>query len=225
MTNLPIDLRNVVINPALFHPMQHIGIEVIVVLQAVGVTTRSIRRALLVAIDTKRTDAKTYPRLGQQNCPTQLTDQRVHVLTTPIAFGRLCISLWHTILTETSFIGEGSATRWIGIEIVIHVDRIHVISRDNIFDNPTNKLAALRQSGIEQDLLVIGHEPFGMTVVDVGSRKTGVACRARPIGVQPSMKLHVPLVALLNQEGHRIKITLRCPSLLPREETAPGLNV
>ena len=49
VTNLPINLRHAIVDEAIVHPEEHIGIEVVVVLQTEGVGTD--RRITLVAIN------------------------------------------------------------------------------------------------------------------------------------------------------------------------------
>ena len=52
MSDFPINLRDIVIYPAIVYPQKHVGIQVIVVLQSVCFT--SIRVILLVTINTER---------------------------------------------------------------------------------------------------------------------------------------------------------------------------
>ena len=62
MSHLPINLRNIIINPALFYPIGNIGIQVVVILQTIRITAGTVWRTLLIPIDTKRTDTKANPR-------------------------------------------------------------------------------------------------------------------------------------------------------------------
>ena len=64
VSDLPIDLGDVIIDPTLLYPIGDIGVEVVVVLQTVGIATRSVRGAFLVAVDAEGTDTEAYPRLG-----------------------------------------------------------------------------------------------------------------------------------------------------------------
>ena len=52
MAYLPIQLGHAIIYPSIVHPHQHIGIQVVVVLQSVGIASHR-RSILLVTIDTK----------------------------------------------------------------------------------------------------------------------------------------------------------------------------
>ena len=52
ITNLPVDLRHAVVEPAIIHPHQHVGIEIVVILCTVGVTANI--GVVPVAIDAER---------------------------------------------------------------------------------------------------------------------------------------------------------------------------
>ena len=102
---------------------------------------------------------------------------------------------------------------------------VHVVTADDITHYPADKLTAFRQSRVEKDLFIIGDKPFGMLMIDVGIGETGVSRRARPVRIQPSVKLHVPFMAFLDQEGHRVELTCRGYALLSGEEAAPRLDI
>ena len=60
LANLPIELRNHVVNPTLLHPKKDISIELVVVLQTIGLATTFV--ILFVAPDTEWRDTKLYIR-------------------------------------------------------------------------------------------------------------------------------------------------------------------
>ena len=72
VSDLPIDLGDVIIDPTLLYPIGDIGVEVVVVLQTVGIATRSVCGAFLVAVDAEGTDTEAYPRLGEQDGTFQI---------------------------------------------------------------------------------------------------------------------------------------------------------
>ena len=225
MSDLPIDLGDVIIDPTLLYPIGDIGVEVVVVLQTVGIATRSVRSAFLVAVDAEGTDTEAYPRLGEQDGTFQFPDQGIHVLPAPIVPLRLAVSFSQAVFPEAVIIRERHTRRRIGIEIIVHMDRVHVVTADDITHYPADKLTAFRQSRVEKDLFIIGDKPFGMLMIDVGIGETGVSRRARPVRIQPSVKLHVPFMAFLDQEGHRVELTCRGYALLSGEEAAPRLDI
>jgi hypothetical protein len=62
MPSLPVELRQVVIDPPLLYPKLDVGIEVVVVLQPVGIA--SVGVATLVPVNAEGANPETYPRLG-----------------------------------------------------------------------------------------------------------------------------------------------------------------
>ncbi len=87
------------------------------------------------------------------------------------------------------------------------MDSVYVVTADDITHYPADKLTAFRQSWVEKDLFIIGDKPFGMLMINVGISETGVSCCACPVRIQPSVKLHVPFMAFLDQESHRVELS------------------
>ena len=225
MPDLPIDLGDIIIDPALLHPIEDISIEIIIILQAVRRAARAVGRAPLIAVDAKGADAETDPRLGQQDRPLQLADQGVDILAPPlVALARL-IAHRQAIFPETPVVGESQSGHRVGIEIIIHVDRVDVVAAHDITHHQADELPAIRNARIKEDLLVVFHEPFGVLIIYMCRREPRVARRAGPVRIQPSVKLHSPLVTFVDQEGDQVKITLRRPSLLTRIKAAPRLDL
>ena len=67
VTNLPVDLRNIVIHPTLVYPIKDVGIKVVVVLKSVRLTAGNISAILLVMENAKGTYAKLHPGLCAVN--------------------------------------------------------------------------------------------------------------------------------------------------------------
>ena len=153
------------------------------------------------------------------------TEARYHVLPAPIVPLRLAVSFSQAVFPEAVIIRERHTRCGIGIEIIVHMDSVHVVTADDITHYPADKLTAFRQSRVEKDLFIIGDKPFGILMIDVGIGETGVSRRARPVRIQPSVKLHVPFMAFLDQEGHRVELTCRGYALLSGEEAAPRLDI
>ena len=74
----PVDLWQVVVHPSFFYPQHHIGIEVVIVLEPVGVA--SVGVVALVAVDSEGRHAKFHPGLHGQDGFVELLDEDVHVL-------------------------------------------------------------------------------------------------------------------------------------------------
>ena len=225
MPDLPIDLGDIIIDPALLHPIEDIGVEIIIILQAIRRAARAVGRALLIAVDAKGADAKTNPGLCQQDRPLQLTDQGVDILTPPLVTLTRLIAHRQAIFLETPVVGESQSGHRVGIEVIIHVDRVDIVTAHDITHHPADELPAIRNTRIKEDLLVVFHEPFGVLIIYMCRREPRVARRTGPVRIQPGVKLHAPLVALVDQEGDQVKIALRRPSLLARIKTAPRLDL
>ena len=149
MPDFPIYLRHVIVYPSFAYPARDVGIQVVVVLQSVGVATRTIRRALLVAVNAERADTETYPRFGQQDGPFQIPNQLVDVGTSPSAPLGCLISFAQSIFLKTFVVREWHTCDGIGIKIVVHVNGVHIITTDNVAYDAANELPAFRQAGVE----------------------------------------------------------------------------
>ena len=167
MVYFPIYLRHVVIYPAFFYPVEDVGIKVVIVLQAVGIAAGTVGCAFLVTVDTEGTDAETHPGFGEQDGPFQFADQRVHVLPAPVTALCIGITFVQSVFLETLIVGERHAGCRIGVEIVVHMDGVHIVTADNVAYYLINELAAFGQSRVEQNLFIIGNEPFRMFVINM----------------------------------------------------------
>ena len=160
MTYLPINLRDVVVNPTLTHPFEHVGIEVVVVLSAVCGTASWV--VTLVAIDAEGTDAKLHPRLYLANLLAHLLHELVDILTTPIAFVHAA-----SICVVGCVVGNGNARNGVGVEVVVHMDAIHVIAPDDITYDLADEVAILGTTRVEEEQAVVVEEAVGMTRIFV----------------------------------------------------------
>ena len=83
MPYLPINLWYTVVYPPVVNPKQHVGIEVVVVLQAVSIT--AYRRRFPVSVNAERRHAKFHPRLHVGYGVVELTYEKVDIVTSPVA--------------------------------------------------------------------------------------------------------------------------------------------
>ncbi len=103
-------------------------------------------------------------------------NSRIRVFTFSRRQSFLCASLYpfsQAVFPEAVIIRERHARYGIGIEIVVDMDRVHVVTADDITHYPADELPAFRQSRVEKDLFIIGDKPFGMLMIDVGNRRNG----------------------------------------------------
>ena len=219
MAYLPVNLRDIVVYPTFACPKQHVGVKVVVVLQAAGLASQRVAR--VVAVDAERRHAELDPRLQSAHRFVYLADEQVDVATPPVAD----VVEAATIAGKAGRVGELHPFRGIGIEVVVHVDGIDIVARHNVAHHLADVITALRQGRVEEQLVAVGKEPLGVAVVDVLRRQLVGQRRLHPIRVDPGMKLHAALVALVYHELHGVPIGLRCLPLYPRQVTAPGLKL
>ena len=126
MTNLPIELWHIVINPTFFYPKLYIRIEVIVVLQSVGFA--SIWSASFVSVNTKWTNTKSNPWLCSGNGHFHLLYKQIDIVAAPISSLICCKSLRCSITIEAIIIRKRTASNGVWIKIIIHVNGIYIIA-------------------------------------------------------------------------------------------------
>ena len=83
MTNLPIDLRHAIVYPAIVYPKEHVGIEVVVVLQTSCLASHG--RTLLVSVDAEGRHSELNPRLHARYGVVELLYEEVDVVSAPVA--------------------------------------------------------------------------------------------------------------------------------------------
>ena len=102
--------------------------------------------------------AELHPRLGLGDGLVELAYEEVDVIASPVA--QVGDSVGHG--AELFFVGYGLACHGVGIEIVVDVESVDVISPDDVGGHAADILTVLRQSGVEDILSVIFKDPFGM---------------------------------------------------------------
>lgn len=214
VAHLPIELWQIVIHPSLTHPLEHIGIEVIVVLQSVGGT--SIRVGALVAIDAKGRNAELHPRFHLAQVVAHLLDKEVDILTSPVA-------TVHSIAIPCirSVIGNGNTRSGIGIEIVIYVNAIHIITAHNVARHLTDIVAVLGTAGVKEQQTVIIEETVGVTEVLMRVGQCRCTLCLGTIRVDPCMQLHLSGMTLLYHPLQGIPIRIGSQPLLTGQITTP----
>ena len=67
-------------------------------------------------------------------------------------------------------VGKFFSCNGIGVEVIIHVYCIYVITRYDIIYYLTDKFTGFGQSRIEIKLITISYEPFGVFMINVSGR-------------------------------------------------------
>ena len=185
VTYFPINLRNVIVHPSVVHPQQYIGIEVVVILQAVG--GASVRIVLLVAVDAERRYTELHPWLAFAYGFMYLLDEDVHVVASPVAL----VGISSSVAGKGRIVREVHSRGRIWVEVVVHVEGIHVITGHDVADNLADVLAVFRQTWVEVQLSAIFQEELRMLVVRVQRRERGGSLGACSVRIDPCVQLHV----------------------------------
>ena len=217
MSYLPVYLRNVIVHPALACPQKHIGIQIIIILQAIRIAAQRV--AFLIAIDAERTYSELHPRLQPANRLVYLLNEDIHIAAAPVRH----IAETAAIACKARIIRKVLPFNGVRIEVIIHVNGIHIITRNNIGDHLTDMVAAFGQCRVKIQLIAVRHKPLRMRVINMDRRKFIFQRSLYAVRVNPSMKLHAALVTFLNHELHRIPVRLRHLPLHARQEAAPWL--
>ena len=143
ITNLPIQLGHAVVHPAIGIPKKNVGIQLVIILQTIGLATVGI--AFLITINAKGRNAELHPRLGGMDGFVNLLNKHVNIIATPI------ITILHTIGRRTilRFIWNFDTCDRIGIEIVIDMQAIDIVAFYDILDNIADIVATLLISWIK----------------------------------------------------------------------------
>ena len=224
MANLPIELGNHVVDPSRLCPKQHVGIKVVVALRTVGL--RTSLPALLVAVDAEGTDAEAHPWFDGADVVVYRLDKDVHAATTEVAQIGTTVRIeahLRSISLEGGDVVELLAGHRIRIEVVVHVDGIHVVTLHDVDHHRANPRTAFGQSRIEVEPFVKDDEILGMQPVEVIARQVEVLRHIHAVRIDPGVELHATIVTKADQVFHRVPFRLWCLALLTRQETAPGL--
>ena len=219
VAQLPIELRHVVVHPALVDPVEHVGIQVVVVLQAARIGARQAAAHLCVVVDAERTDTELDPRLGGTDAFVQHLDEGIDVVTPPFTDVAETIA----VALESSLVGDGHACHGIGVEIVVDMEPVDVVAADDVGHYLTDVTVVLGQARVEENQSVVLKEAVGILHIGVHHGQLGGALRLGPERVDPGVQLHAPAVTLLNHPLQGVPIGVGSLALLPCQETAPRL--
>ena len=219
-TNVPINLRNIVVHPTLIHPIHNVGIKIIVVLRTpCGTTLTTVLPRRTVTIYAKRRYTKFHPRLDRTHQPMQVTNEQIHIVTPPILnvgkAARVSIIVW--------LIGQRKSVDGIRIEIVVHVDAIHIVVVQNVFHHHASIKTVLLQGWIENIQSVILKHTLRMAHGwMILSQCSGIFCLGT-IGINPCVTLHLAFMALLHHPSQRIPPVSRSHALHTCQIARPRL--
>ena len=128
-----------------------------------------------------RIDEKIFNEYTAMDFPNKY----IHITTTPIS---------SILKTATIFCKTGIIVKWltrygIRIKIIIHMNTINIITRNNVFNDRNNKITTLGQCRVKKDLITISDKIFGMGIIKMRrSQLIGQRC-LDTIRIDPSMIL------------------------------------
>ena len=158
MSDGPIELRDDIVHPALTNPEQDVGIQVVVVLQPAGVTAGHATSGRIVVVYAKRRYAELDPRFDAVHRVVQHFDEGVHVVSAPICAVVEAIAVGGV----GCIVGNGQTCGGIGIEIVVDVQAVDVVTAHNIGRHIANVALVLNHTGIKKDEPVIRKKAVGV---------------------------------------------------------------
>ena len=149
----------------------------------------------------------------------QLLYKQIHVVTSPVAY--VAETLW--IVLKILLIGNLTPCNGVGVEVVIYVQSVNIVTTYDISHYPADIVAILLFCRIEQIQSVIGkHQVRTFKHYIVACKLVSHLC-FRTERVYPCMKFHTTLVAFVNHPLQRVPIWHGCHTLLSCQETAPWL--
>ena len=201
LTDLPIELGHNVINPTLFEPEEDVGIEIIIVLHSGLCSRPSLGVAAAVAPYAKGRDAKFYPWFDGLDGVVEFLNHHIHVVSPPVVF----VGISTRKLAERLLIGEVLSCDAIGVEVVIEMDAIDIITSDHIGYHSAEMLARLVVSRVEIILLAVFHEQLRLAAIDMrGGELRRCESVGDSVGVEPHMYIDASLMCLGADEGERV---------------------
>ncbi len=135
------------------------------------------------------------------------------------------VSKARTEAREILVIREVLSLDRIRIEVVIHMNGIHIIAREDVLHHFTDVFPTLGEGWIKEQLITISNEPFRMGIVEVTWSQFVLQRCLDTVRIYPGMKLHATFVALVYHELHGIPIRFGCLSLYTREKAAPRFEL
>ena len=148
-----------------------------------------------------------------------VADEHVHVVASPVV--DVAETTWVGIVE--GLVGHGHAVLRIGIEIVVHVQSVHIVASDDVLYDHASVHAVGFQGGIEDIKVAILEIAVGMfhTIV-VGGELTG-AFGLGPVGIDPGVQFHATGMTLIHHPCQGIPAIGGGKALLTRQVAAPGL--
>ncbi len=226
MVEWPVELGQLIVDPAAARPQQYVGVEVVVVLQ----TRRGAARRVCggVAPDAEGAYPEYHPGLGGGYHVVYLLNEQVDVATAPV--GQLHA---FAVAAEGGAVVKAHALDGIGVEVVVEVYAVDIVAGHDIAHHRGDMVAVGRLAGVEVQSPVVPHRALGMAAGYVPGRHALAAGGRDAVGVEPGVQLHAAGVGLVDDKLQRVPCRRRrlasgteiaAPWLEPRGIEGVGLR-
>ena len=142
-------------------------------------------------------------------------------MATPVTY----IIIASIVNSEESCIGDIDTSYRIGIEIVVDMQSVHVITCQNIADHLADEVAILLDGRIQQCQTIVVEATLRIAVGHMIAGQRVCRLGFGTIGINPCVQLHIALMTLLYHPLQRVPIRLGRPTLLARQIVAPRLQL
>ena len=203
VSDFPIDLWGTIVNPSILYPKKDVCIQIIIILQSIRIAAIG-RVTLFVSIYSKRRYAKLHPRLCTLDSFTQLLNEDIDIISSPV------VTILDTITIHGKFfiVRDNLTSCRIWIKIVVYMQSINIIALDNISHYLTDIIFVLRNTGIKDILTVISKDTLRMFYGKMSISQSIGVLRLGAIGIYPGMYFHATSVTLSDHPFQWIPIRI-----------------
>ena len=180
----PVELGSKIVDPSVFSPKKHVGIEIIVVLKPGAVAASWV--AAFITPYPEGTYSKPHPWLSLLYRGMKLLYKEVNIMSAPFIAVHFRAKFLIARVVRREFPSIGG----IRIEIIVDMNAVDVIAADDVADHVANEIAVLLIGRVEESLSVEFDETMGFLLCKMSSRKNVLWARRDAIWIQPCMKLH-----------------------------------
>ena len=215
MSDFPIELWHHIVHPTLVHPIEHIGIKVVIVLQTARFASWNVASSREVMIDAEGRNPKFHPRFHAVHCVVEHLHKGVYIISAPLCFVLNSIAIG----LISSIILNHLTSCWIGVEIIVDVQAVYIIATHDVGCNFANVALIFHHTRIKNQQSIIAKEAFRIFEIRVRSSQFVRTFCLRTKGINPCVQLHATIVTLINHPSQRIPTWVA--TLLSGEEFAP----
>ena len=208
VADVVVELRREEIDGAVDNPVKRVAIDLVVLPVAAGTWFHAIfsGRSVGGATHAGRRDAEAEPRLHRLDSLAKLGYKTIDILAAPVAiFAHRATCGGKLWVVVGRGIGSHAPLR---IEIVVESDAIDVVFSCNLGAHIDNSLSSLGEGRVEDSLVGIRDEPFGVSGLVVELRlAVGVFVGVVTVTerVHPSIDFDTALVSLVDDESEGVE--------------------